>query len=124
MMQLHLLGVLQDFGSPQILLYFEKNKKNLYLELLLSSKGMPRLFNSLLLHVSKNDIYSYLEQKTSIKQIALHATSCLLWEREKNKNGIFKECPPNWIQQIEDDMFDEYFCSQEQLIRYNLEQII
>ena len=52
MMQLKLLGVLQDYDSPYASLYRDDNSQNLYLAVEQDS-DKPKEFCTLLLHVSK-----------------------------------------------------------------------
>ncbi len=122
MMQLKLLGVLQDYDSPYASLYQDSSSQNLYVAVEQDS-DKTKGFCSLLLHVSKPMVIYYLQNKIGLREMAKEVTDKYLWFRKKGKMGTFtslkKEDASKYID-VNDDMFDPEFCNQVNLIKFYL----
>lgn len=123
MMELQLLGVLQDLGTPYASLYINKDNV-LFIGLKVESVDSC-VFKSLLINVSLHDINDYFDGEIGLKQIANNATKRYIWSRKKGTQGtLLNICQQELIDNIdEDDMYDAFFCTQEALIKYHLEQL-
>lgn len=122
MMQLKLLGVLQDYDSPYASLYREDASQNLYLAVE-QDTDKPSEFCSLLLHVSKPMVDYYLQQKMGLREIAKKVTDKYLWCRKKGQQGTFTalhKVDASKLIDLDDDMFDANYCNQVPLIMYHL----
>lgn len=122
MMQLQLLGVLQDYDSPYASLYQDKDSQKLYLAVEQDS-GKPKEFCALLLHVSKMMVVFYLQHKIGLREIANEVTDKFLWHRKKGQQGTFtslKKSDASQYIDMDDDMFDSEFCNEYDLIKYYL----
>lgn len=122
MMQLKLLGVLQDYDSPYASLYLDDVSQKLYLAVEQNS-DKPSEFCTLLLHVSKLMVNYYLQHKLGLREIARKVKDKYLWYHKKGQRGVFtdlnKEDASKYID-LDDDMFDADYCSQVPLIKYHL----
>ena len=122
MMQLKLLGVLQDYDSPYASLYRDDNSQNLYLAVEQDS-DKPKEFCTLLLHVSKILVEYYLQNKIGLREIYKDVKNKYLWFRKKGQNGTLVDVGNEDVSKyidIDDDMFDPDFCNQEASIKYYL----
>lgn len=122
MMQLKLLGVLQDYDSPYASLYQDKNSQNLYVAVEQDSEK-PKEFCSLLLHVSKLMVEYYLQHKIGLREMAKDVKDKYLWYRKKGQMGTFTSLKHEDVSKyidMDDDMFDPDFCNQVSLIKYHL----
>ena len=122
MMQLKLLGVLQDYDSPYASLYQDKNSRNLYVAVEQDSQK-PKEFCYLVLHVSKLMVEYYLQHKIGLREMAKDVKDKYLWHKKKGQRGTFislnQEDVSKYID-MDDDMFDPEFCNQASLIKYHL----
>jgi len=122
MMQLKLLGVLQDYDSPYASLYRDDTSQKLYLAVE-QDTDKPSEFCSLLLHVSKTMVDYYLQHKMGLREIATKVKDKYLWCRKKGQQGIVtalnKVDAFKYID-LDNDMFDADYCSQVPLIKYHL----
>ena len=123
MMELQLLGVLQDLGTPYASLYVNKEKV-LFIGLKVESMDSC-VFKSLLINVSFHDIDNYFNGEIGLRQIANNSTKRYMWSRKKGTSGtLLNLCQNELMDNIdEDDMYDAFFCTQEALIKYHLEQL-
>lgn len=122
MMQLKLLGVLQDYDSPYASLYQDKDSQNLYVAVEQDSEK-PKEFCSLLLHVPKLMVECYLQHKIGLRQMARDVKDKYLWQRKKGQMGTFTSLRQEDVSRyidMDDDMFDPDFCHQASLIKYFL----
>ena len=122
MMQLKLLGVLQDYDSPYASLYRDDNSQNLYLAVEQDS-DKPKEFCTLLLHVSKILVEYYLQNKIGLREIYKDVKNKYLWFRKKGQNGTLVDVGNEDVSKyidIDDDMFDPDFCYHESSIKYYL----
>ena len=122
MMQLKLLGVLQDYDSPYASLYRDDNSQNLYLAVEQDS-DKPKEFCTLLLHVSKILVEYYLQNKIGLREIYKDVKNKYLWFRKKGQNGTLVDVGNEDVSKyidIDDDMFDSDFCNHEASIEYYL----
>lgn len=122
MMQLKLLGVLQDYDSPYASLYRDDVSQKLYLAVEQDTDKTSE-FCSLLLHVSKAMVDYYLQHKIGLREIATKVKDKYLWYHQKGQQGIFtalsKTDASKYID-LDDDMFDANYCNQVSLIKYHL----
>lgn len=122
MMQLKLLGVLQDYDSPYASLYQDSVSQKLYVAVEQDS-SKTKEFCSLLLHVSKMMVIYYLQKKIGLREMAKEVSDKYLWSRKKGQMGTFtslkKEDVSKYID-VSDDMFDPEFCNQVNLIKFHL----
>lgn len=122
MMQLKLLGVLQDYDSPYASLYRDDNSQKLYLAVEQDS-DKPKEFCTLLLHVSKILVEYYLQNKIGLREIYKDVKNKYLWFRKKGQNGTLVDVGNEDVSKyidIDDDMFDSDFCNYEASIKYYL----
>ena len=121
MMQLKLLGVLQDYDSPYASLYRDDNSQNLYLAVEQDS-DKPKEFCTLLLHVSKILVEYYLQNKIGLREIYKDVKNKYLWFRKKGQNGTLVDVGNEDVSKYIDidDMFDPDFCNHEASIKYYL----
>lgn len=122
MMQLILLGVLQDYDSPYASLYQDKDSQKLYVAVAQDS-AKPKEFCSLLLHVSKMMVEYYLQHKIGLREMAKDVSDKYLWYRKKGQKGTFTSLKHKDVSEyidMDDDMFDPDFCNQASLIKYHL----
>ena len=121
MMQLKLLGVLQDYDSPYVSLYRDDNSQNLYLAVE-QDLDKPKEFCTLLLHVSKRLVEYYLQNKIGLREIYKNVKSKYLWFRKKGQNGTLVDVGNEDVSKYIDidDMFDPDFCIHEASIKYYL----
>ena len=122
MMQLKLLGVLQDYYSPYVSLYRDDNSQNLYLAVEQDS-DKPKEFCTLLLHVSKRLVEYYLQNKMGLREIYKNVKSKYLWFHKKDQIGTLVDVGNEDVSKyidIDDDMFDPDFCNHEASITYYL----
>ena len=122
MMQLKLLGVLQDYDSPYASLYRDDNSQDLYLAVEQDS-DKPKEFCTLLLHVSKILVEYYLQNKIGLREIYKDVKNKYLWFRKKGQNGTLVDVGNEDVSKyidIDDDMFDSDFCNHEASIKYYL----
>jgi protein subunit release factor B len=126
-MNLKLLGVLQDWGTPFASLYVKEQTSKLFLSVSLSAdteKG-NYVFSSLVVSVSSQEILAYLKQAIGIKRMIEESPQHYVWRHKKGERGIFKPVKkyeiPEEIQ--EDDMYDASFCSDEKSIRYYISKL-
>lgn len=121
-MKLKLLGILQDYGSPYVSLYRDDKSRKLYLAVEQDSNNSNE-FCTLLLHVSKLLLEEYLQNKIGLREISQIVKNKYLWFHAKDQDiklvDVSNEDASKYID-IDDDMFDSYFCNQETLIRYYL----
>lgn len=124
MMQLKLLGVLQDYGSPFASLYLDDEGKFLYLAIQQESKE-PKVFSSLLLRVTSSMIDDYMRKTIGLRQISRLSNEKYIWNRTKGKKGSMISLGQNDVSERideDDDMFDSVFCQHESSIRYYVNQ--
>lgn len=122
MMQLKLLGVLQDYDSPYVSLYIDDNSQNLYLAVEQDS-DKPKEFCTLLLHASKILVEYYLQNKMGLREIYKNVKSKYLWFHKKDQIGTLVDVGNKDVSKyidIDDDMFDPDFCNNEASITYYL----
>ena len=121
MMQLKLLGVLQDYDSPYASLYRDDNSQNLYLAVEQDS-DKPKEFCTLLLHVSKILVEYYLQNKIGLREIYKNVKSKYLWFHKKDQIGTLVDVGNEDVSKYIDidDMFDPDFCNHEASIKYYL----
>lgn len=125
MMQLKLLGVLQDYGSPYASLYVDHSDKVLYIAIQQDSSE-PQYFSSLLLRVTKDMVLNYMQQSIGLRRLSQLSAERLLWHRKKGMIGTMTnlgQCDLTDRIDLEDDMFDSDFCSHELSLRYYINQI-
>ena len=100
MMELQLLGVLQDLGTPYASLYINKDNV-LFIGLKVESVDSC-VFKSLLINVSLHDINDYFDGEIGLKQIANNATKRYIWSRKKGTQGtLLNICQQELIDNIE-----------------------
>ena len=121
MMQLKLLGVLQDYDSPYVSLYIDDNSQNLYLAVEQDS-DKPKEFCTFLLHVSKRLVEYYLQNKMGLREIYKNVKSKYLWFHKKDQIGTLVDVGNEDVSKYIDidDMFDPDFCNHEASIKYYL----
>lgn len=128
MKDLKLLGIVQDWGIPFILLYVDKEKNELFVSIHLSMEEKtvgPNVFTSLLVPVTKEDILRYFEEAIGMVSLIDKAQRCYIWTRKQNQRGRFNICKEVKIpaELADDDFFDADFCHQEHLIKYRLQSV-
>lgn len=122
MMQLKLLGVLQDYDSPYASLYRDDASQKLYLAVE-QDTDKPSEFCTLLLHVSKLMVDYYMQHKMGLREIAREVKDKYLWNHKKGQQGEFTDlntADASMYIDLDDDMFDADYCSQAPLIKYHL----
>jgi hypothetical protein len=124
MMQLKLLGVLQDFGTPYASLYINDDNKSMYLAIEQDSHK-PHIFSSLLLKVTGIMIVNYMQNMIGLRQLSELSKEKYIWDRAKGKKGRMTDLGHVDVRdRIDegDDMFDAEFCRNENSIRYYIKQ--
>ncbi len=122
-MQLKLLGVLQDFGTPYASLYRQDNKDTLFIAI---EQGRENgYFKALLLQVGCSDVRQYINGHTALSTLTRNASATFLWKRKKHERGIIAPMSKTHaLSSVNDDEpFDADFCSDISLINYNLDLI-
>jgi hypothetical protein len=125
MMQLKLLGVLQDFGSPYASLYINGEDKTMYLAIQQASRDSHK-FSSLLLRVNVQMVVDYMERTIGLRKLSQLSIEKYLWNRKKGNNGTIISLGHNDVTNridIVDDIFDADFCNNESSIKYYINQI-
>lgn len=126
-MNLKLLGVLQDWGTPFASLYVKEQTGKLFLSVSLSAdkeKG-SYVFSSLVVSVTSQEILAYLKQAIGIKRMIEESSQRYVWKHKKGEQGVFRPVTkyeiPEELQ--EDDKYDASFCSDENSIRYYISKL-
>lgn len=123
-MQLKLLGVLQDYGSPFASLYIDNDEEFLYLAIQQESTA-PKMFTALLMRVTSSMIDEYMQNAIGLRQISRLSSKKYIWNRTKGEKGTIISIGQNDVSERideDDDMFDSFFCQHESSIRYYVNQ--
>jgi len=123
-MQLKLIGVLQDFGSPYASLYIDDRGHFLYLAIQ-QDASEPQIFSSLLLRVTSSMVDDYMKNLIGLRQISRLSNEKFIWNRAKGKKGSMINLGQDDVSEridVDDDMFDSMFCIHESSIRYYMNQ--
>lgn len=124
MMQLKLLGVLQDFGTPYASLYINDENKSMYLAIEQESHK-SNLFSSLLLKVTSIMIVNYMQNSIGLRRLSELSKEKYIWNRTKGATGTMINLGHTDVKDRideDDDMFDAEFCNNEVTIRYYIKQ--
>ncbi|MBD5300088.1 MAG: hypothetical protein HDS17_01260 [Bacteroides sp.] len=120
-LNLKLLGVLQDYGTPYASLYFNDNGNGGALYLVLEQgKNDSGDFEAYVMPVSAENIKGYLDKQIDLLTIVKQSPEILLWRRKKNDDGVFSHISSNGlVNKLDDeDFFDPEFCRDAPRINY------
>lgn len=124
MMQLKLLGVLQDFGSPYASLYINDDNKNMYIAIEQDDYESDA-FRFLLLQVTSAQVANYMENAIGLRRLSELSKGKYIWNKTKGSKGTITNLGHTDVKDridAADDMFDAEFCKNEMSIRYYIEQ--
>jgi hypothetical protein len=125
MMQLKLLGILQDFGSPYASLYINEVNGIMYLAIE-QERHESNIFSALLLRVTSIMINDYMQNMIGLRRLSELSKERYIWNRSKGDKGHLISIEQNIdiknCIDILDDMFDAEFCRNEIFIRYYIKQ--
>lgn len=125
MMQLKLLGILQDFGSPYASLYIDSGQKSLYVAVE-QEEEIPSYFRAMLIKVTPRMMKDYLNKRKSLKDLAREDVAKYIWSHRKGSNGSINpigNSDQSARIDISDDKFDEEFCHNLSSINYYVDQL-
>jgi hypothetical protein len=128
MKDMKLIGIVQDWGIPFILLYVDQETNELFVSIHLSMEEKPvgpYVFTSLLVPVTKEDMLRYFDGAIGMTSMIDKSPRCYIWTRKQNHRGRFKICKQVEIpaELADDDFYDADFCHQEHLIKYRLQSV-
>ena len=125
MMQLKLLGILQDFVSPYASLYINEVNGIMYLAIE-QERHESNIFSALLLRVTSIMINDYMQNMIGLRRLSELSKERYIWNRSKGDKGHLISIEQNIdiknCIDILDDMFDAEFCRNEIFIRYYIKQ--
>lgn len=123
-MQLKLVGILQDFGSPYASLYI--NDVGVMYLAIEQGKHKSNIFSALLLRVTSIMVYDYMQNVIGLRRLSELSKEKYIWNRSKGDTGNLISLGQNIDVKdridICDDMFDAEFCQNEINIRYYIKQ--
>ena len=125
MMQLKLLGVLQDYGTPYTSLYVNGDDKVMYIAIEQDSTD-PQCFSSLLLKVTEEMVINYMHQHIGLRRLSQLSQEKYIWKRKKGAKGTMTSLGYSDVTNridADDDMFDADICNNQSSILYYINQM-
>lgn len=115
------VGILQEYGTPFLSLYYDTKGKLLYLSI--SAYQRKEFNSSLFFQINREDVLQYLNKtlKLSTWMQMYRIGKCYLRKtyRDKNTEWLYADMIPNELINDNDcgDVFDECFCYEQSRIR-------
>ncbi len=125
MMQLKLLGVLQDYGTPYTSLYINGDDKVMYIAIE-QDCSESKYFCSLLLKVTGKMVIDYMRQDIGLRKLSQLSQEKYIWRRKKGASGTMTDLGYSDVTSRideDDDMFDADFCNNQASILYYINQM-
>ena len=117
-MVLKLLGTIQTYDLPYLLLYIDKVSNGFYVAFRLSIERQPEC-DYLLTSVSAQSLVDYLNQEITMRELFNKSDSIYLWKKQRGVKGEISETKNLDIRlRVDNSKYNPVLCEDEDIIKH------
>lgn len=117
-MVLKLLGTIQAYDLPYLLLYIDKVSNGFYVAFRLSIERKP-VCDYLLTSVSVQSLVDYLNQEITMRELFNRSDRIYLWHKQRGvKGGIFETENLEMRLRVDNSKYNPVLCEDENIIKH------